>query len=244
MRLATILAALSLAALPLAPPAPAFAQEQRQDARFALEIRGITVGELLFAGLETPASYAVSGTVRTTGLAGMLRKMQYDAKVQGLRTPPRFAPMRYEQSGGIGSRYTEEVVVWSGGLPRIERQDPPRPARDRDADPAQQRGTVDTLTALYATLRDVAPGEECQANLALYDGRYRMQLRMSAPQRNGTATTCTGDYIRVAGFTAEEMAERTHFPFTVHYAAQPDGQMRVVRVTMDSLYGSARLVRR
>ena len=244
MRLVKILAAVMLAAVPMAAPGAVMAQDQRQDARFALEIRGISVGELVFAGVETPVAYAVSGTVRTTGLAGMLRKMHYDAKVQGARTPPRFAPMRYEQSGGIGSRYTEEVVLWSGGLPRIERQDPPRQARDSDADPARQRGTVDTLTALYATLRDVAPGEECQANLALYDGRYRMELRMAAPQRSDNGTRCTGEYIRVAGFSAEEMAERTNFPFTLHYAAQPDGRMRVTRVTMDSLYGSARLVRR
>lgn len=231
-------------ALTLALPLPALAQEMRQDARFALEIRGITVGELSFAGVETPQAYAVSGTVRTTGLAGMLRKMHYDAKVQGGRNSPRFAPARYEQSGGIGSKYSEEVVVWSGGLPRIERQNPPKAPREGAADPAQQRGTVDTLTAIYATLRDVAPGGECQANLTLYDGRYRMQLRMSAPQRVEGGVTCNGEYIRVAGFSAEEMAERTNFPFALHYAPATGGQMRVERVTMDSLYGSARLVRR
>lgn len=237
--------ALSLvAALALAMPLPALAQEMRQDARFALEIRGISVGELSFAGVETPQAYAVSGNVRTTGLAGMLRKMNYDAKVQGGRNAARFSPARYEQSGGIGSKYSEEVVVWSGGQPRIERQEPPKAPRDGAADPAKQRGTVDTLTALYATLRDVAPGGECQANLTLYDGRYRMQLRMSPPQPAQGGVTCNGEYIRVSGFSAEEMAERTNFPFTLHYAPGANGQMRVERVTMDSLYGSARLVRR
>ncbi len=231
------------AALTLAFALPAPAQELRQDARFALEIRGLSVGELVFAGVETPGAYAVSGTVRTTGLAGMLRKMHYDAKVQGRRNSPRFVPVRYEQSGGIGGKYSEEVVVWSGGLPRIERQEPPKAPRDNAADPAQQGGTVDTLTALYATLRDVAPGEECQSNLTLYDGRYRMQLRMSAPRRTAQGTTCEGEYIRVAGFSAKEMAERTNFPFTLHYAPQPDGRMRVTLVTMDSLYGNARLRR-
>lgn len=232
------------AALMLALALPSSAQEVRQDARFALEIRGLGVGELVFAGVETPGAYAVSGTVRTTGLAGMLRKMHYDAKVRGSRNSPRFVPARYEQSGGSGGKYSEEVVVWSGGMPRIERQEPPKPARDRDADPAAQRGTVDTLTALYATLRDVAPEEACKADLAMYDGRYRMRLRVFEPKAVAGGLTCEGQYIRVAGFTAEEMAERTTFPFTLHYAALPDGRLQVRRVTMDSLYGSARLVRR
>lgn len=243
MRPALTLAA-PLTALLLAAAQPAPAQEKRQDALFTLEIRGIAVGELVFAGVETDSAYAVSGTVRTTGLAGMLRKLHYDAKVQGARSSGRLSPARYEQSGGIGSKYSEEVVVWSGGLPRIERQDPPKPARDTDADPARQRGTIDTLTAIYATLRDVPPGQECRSDLTLYDGRYRMQVRTLAPRQAGDGVICDGEYIRLAGFSPKEMAERTNFPFQLHYSPASNGTMRVVKVTMDSLYGSARLVRR
>ncbi|MFN3647385.1 MAG: DUF3108 domain-containing protein [Gemmobacter sp.] len=236
--------AIALTALALAAATPAPAQELRQNARFDLEIRGITVGRLDFAGVENGRSYAVSGTMQSTGLAGMLRKMRYDANVRGTMTARGFAPQRYEQTGGIGKKYTEEIVVWDGGLPRIERQEPPREARATDADPAQQRGTVDTLTALYATLRDVAPGQECQSSVIMYDGRYRMQLQISAPRTEAGGVSCAGEYIRLAGFTPEEMAERTRFPFTLRYEPTTEGRMRVTEVAMDSLYGRARLVRR
>lgn len=228
---------------PVAAP-PALAQETRQNARFDVEIRGITIGRLDFAAVETPTSYAVSGTMQSTGLAGMLRRMRYDAKVRGAVTPQGFAPQEYEQTGGSGQKYSEESVVWQNGLPRVTRQEPPQVARATDADPAKQRGTVDTLTTLYATLRDVAPGQECASSVVMYDGRYRMELRLGRPQPGaGGRVSCGGEYVRVAGFTPEEMAERTRFPFTLHYVPV-EGRMRVTEVAMDSLYGTARLVRR
>ena len=222
---------------------PAHAQETRQDARFDVEIRGLKMGVLSFAGVENASSYAVSGTMQSTGLAGAVRKMRYDAKVRGAVTARGFSPQRYEQTGGSGQRYSEEIVVWQNGLPRIEKREPPREARAADADPAQQRGTVDTLTALYATLRDVAPGQECKSSVIMYDGRYRMQLKIAAPKADGSAVTCSGEYVRLAGFTPEDMAERTRFPFTLRYEPAGD-RMRVTEVAMTSLWGRARLVRR
>lgn len=224
---------------------PAYAQEQRQEATFNLEIRGLKVGTLSFSGVETSSQYAVSGTVGTGGLAGLLKKMRYDASVTGRQRNDVLSPSRYEQSGGSGDRTSQEVVVWSGGMPRIESRNPPREPGRNDADPAQQRGTVDTLTALYATLRDVPAGKECTANVTIYDGRYAMRLRLSrpTPQANG-GVNCNGEYIRIGGFTPEEMAERTNFPFSLHYTPIEGNRMRVSEVRMDSLYGSAKLVRR
>ena len=222
---------------------PAEAQEVRQDARFDVEVRGLRIGVLTFAGVENARSYAIAGTMQSTGLAGAIRKLRYDAKVTGSITREGFAPARYEQSGGSGKRFTEEIVVWQNGMPRIEKREPPREARATDADPAQQRGTVDTLTALYATLRDVPPGQECRSSVIMYDGRYRMQLKIAAPKAEGAAVTCSGEYVRLAGFSAEDMAERTRFPFTLRY--EPEGErMRVTEVAMTSLWGKARLVRR
>jgi hypothetical protein len=235
--------AIALTALVFSAPFGAQAQELRQSARFDVEIRGLTVGRLSFTGVENGTSYAVSGTMQSTGLAGMLRKMRYDANVRGTVSHRGFAPQRYEQTGGAGKGYSEETVVWQAGLPRIERQEPAKPPRPTDPDPAQQRGTVDTLTALYATLRDVAPGQECKSSVIMYDGRYRMQLRIAAAKPVEGGVACSGEYIRLAGFTPEEMAERTRFPFTLRYVPT-EGRMRVTEVAMDSLYGSARLVRK
>jgi hypothetical protein len=103
---------------------------------------------------------------------------------------------------------------------------------------------VDILTALYATLRDAEAGSECNRSFAMYDGRRASRLTLGAPAAVEGGVTCPGEYRRVAGFPPEDMAEKTRFPFTLTYAPAPDGRMRVVEVSMDTLYGSAKLIRR
>ena len=118
-----------------------------------------------------------------------------------------------------------------------------RGKRPYDVDPATQVGTVDPLTAMFATLRDVAPGRECGRSLKMFDGRRSSELRLGAPQTDGENVVCAGEYRRIGGFPPDDMAERTRFPFTLTYAPAGD-RMQVVEVAMDTLYGKARLVRR
>lgn len=227
------------------PPVAATAQEKRQSASFDLVIRGLRIGNLAFTSVENGGAYALSGRVQTSGLAGMLRKMRYDASTRGRISGARYAPQRYEQKGGSGNRVTEEVIVWEGGVPRLEKQHPPRAPRENALDPKAQRGTVDTLTAIYATLGDVAQQNACNVDLTLYDGRYRMGLKIGRPQADAQGNlTCSGQYIRQGGFSAEEMAERVSFPFTLSYQPLGSGEYRVKEVAMESLWGRARLVRR
>ena len=55
---------------------------------------------------------------------------------------------------------------------------------------------------------------------------------------------CQGEYRRIAGFSKRDMEEKTAFPFTLTYAPTADGQMHVELVEMETLYGTARMVRR
>ena len=72
---------------------------------------------------------------------------------------------------------------------------------------------MDPLTAMFATLRDVAPGQECQVSLKMFDGRRATRLTLGGRQAAGDKVTCAGEYRRVAGFSPEDMAEKTRFPF-------------------------------
>jgi len=219
--------------------------ETRQSANWDLVIRGLNVGSLSWSAIEDGASYAITGRVATSGLAAMLRKMRYDASVSGRLQGSTFQPARYEQSGGIGGKSSREVVTWTNGNPVLTERVPPRTPSDRDADPARQRGTIDTLSAIYAVMRDVPKGRECGTDVQIYDGRYRMQVRLGAARADDRGNVaCTGEYIRLQGFSEKEMAERTHFPFTVQYQPLDAATSRVTRIEMDSLWGSARLVRR
>ena len=238
-----LICALLTAAL-LAPARPAAAEPLRQEASFDLVMLGLTAGNLTFAGVEEEGSYAVTGTLASGGILAFIRKVRYDAEARGRVQDGRYIPRSYSEKADTGKRQSEAEMTYDDGVPRVMKYAPPRGKREWDVDPATQAGTVDILTALYATLQDVAPGQECNRETAMFDGRRASRLTLGAPTAGEDGSvTCPGAYRRVAGFSPEDMAERTEFPFTLTYAPGPDGRMRVVEVAMETLYGRARLVR-
>ena len=223
---------------------PARAEVVRQEAQFDLVMLGLTAGSLQFSGLEEQGRYAVRGVLASGGILAFLRKVSYDARVNGRVVDGAYRPARYAERADTGKRGSEAVMESPRGVPKVVSYNPPREPQKNDVDPATMGGTVDPLTALYATLQDVAPGKECQVTVPMFDGRRSSRLSISAPVAEGDQVTCQGEYRRIAGFSDKDMAEKTRFPFTLTYAPAPDGRMRVMLVEMETLYGTARLVRR
>lgn len=223
---------------------PARAEPVKQEAQFDLVMLGLTAGSLQFSGVEEGGRYAVRGVLASGGILAFLRKVSYDARAHGLIKDGRYRPAEYSERADTGKRVSEAVMDYPRGVPRVVSYNPPREPQKNDVDPATQSGTVDPLTALYATLQDVVPGKECQVTVPMFDGRRSSQLSITAPVVEGDQVTCQGEYRRIAGFSDKDMAEKTRFPFTLTYAPAPDGRMRVMLVEMDTLYGKARLVRR
>lgn len=237
------LALTALLALALPPVAPA--QTVQDQARFDLVMKGITAGSLTFSANQQGEGYAVVGRLASSGIMAMIRRVSYDARAEGAIRDGTYIPARYAETADTGKRSSESVMEYKGGVPQVRVYNPPRDPAPWDVEAATQGGTVDPLTALYATLRDVAPGGECNRALKMFDGRRASQLTLGPPQAlEGGAVTCSGEYRRVAGFAPEDMAEKTSFPFSLTYLPGADGRMQVVEVTMDSLYGKARLIRR
>jgi len=211
---------------------------------FDLSIRGIRAGTLSFSGEATAGRYAVSGRLESAGLVGMVRQVRYDGQAEGSLRQGRFTPARYREQADTGRRQSESVMEYRRGIPQVKVYNPPRELGSDGIDPATQGGTVDPLTALFATLRDVAPGEECNRTLTMFDGKRRSQLVLGAPSAVEGGVACPGEYRRLAGFSAGDMAEKTRFPFTVRLGPAESGLMQVEEVTMESIYGNARLKRR
>jgi hypothetical protein len=211
---------------------------------FDLSIRGIRAGTLSFSGQATDGRYTVSGRLESTGLVGLVRQVAYDGTAEGSLLQGRFTPARYREQADTGKRQSEAVMEYRRGVPQVKVYNPPREPGSDGIDPATQGGTVDPLTALFATLRDVAPGEECNRTLMMFDGKRRSQLVLGAPSAIKGGTACPGEYRRLAGFSADDMAEKTRFPFLVRLGPAKSGLMQVEEVTMESIYGNARLKRR
>ena len=225
-------------------PGAAVAGQIEDRATFDVVIRGIRAATLGFSALQDGNRYAVSGLLKSAGIAALFRKISYSGSVNGAVSGTRYTPFSYIEESDNGKMKSTSKMTYSRGVPNAVQYSPAREGRDKDVDPATQSGTVDTLTALYAILRDVDAGLECKVSLKMYDGRYVSSIAISNPKKQGENVTCSGKYLRIAGFKAKEMAERTSFPFTLTYQPAGNGRMRVTEVSMDSIYGKAAMKRR
>lgn len=226
------------AALAVALPA----QAAEESAAFNVSFAGIRAGVLAFRGAEQGGSYTVHGSARASGLLSALFDAEIDTVAQGTVHGNAYSPrMAREVTAKPDDQRERRYDFSAAGVPRITNT-PPRDPRPGDAPAAQQAGTVDTTTAAYAILRDRPAALACDLDLAIYDGRKRHRIVFDRMGTDGL--TCSGTYSRVAGFSADEIAEQRNWPLTLRYARQPDGALRVDRLTFPTSFGTARIARR
>lgn len=211
-----------------------------QDATFDVTLAGVRVAEMTVAGRQAAGRYAVSVMIRSDGLAGVVRRIRFASRAEGRITGDgaEIVPEFYSETADTGRRQSQVEMVFDAGVPQVLTYTSPRPDGPELVDPATQGGALDPATALFAGLRDRPAGQGCRAAFAVFDGRRRADYALS-----GKGATCTGTYRRIAGYTPEEMAERSSFPLEVIYEPQGD-VLRVVEASVQTIYGKVRLKRR
>jgi hypothetical protein len=238
LRLVLWAAAFALAGLAL----PALAQED-STARYDVRVLGIKVGDISLRAVTGGGKYALALKVQTSGLVGLLKRVDFTATSEGRAAGASLSPRHYVGQGDTGSRVSGVEMTYLKGVPVPLKLSPERAAEPYDVSPADQGGSLDPLTAAYALMRDVAPGKECNRSLHLFDGRRASQVTLGAPVREGDQVSCTGEYRRVAGYSPEELAERTATSFTAIFAPTASGQMRLIEATADSFFARAHILR-
>lgn len=231
-----------LAVTALALPARVVqAQDQVQDqslaARYAVRALGVKVGEIALSGSLGPRRYTASAQLRTTGLAGVVRRVHFLLSASGARQGARFAPERYDEDMDTGRRQSQASLRFAGGVARVSG------AGTGAVPPAQHRGAVDPLTALVMVLRDQPAEGLCRVRQRVYDGERLSEVVLQERQARNGQVVCSGRFRRLAGYTPEEMAERRQFDLRLTYVPA-GGAMRAVRARVQTIYGPADLVRR
>lgn len=239
MRLFRFFAGMATAAA-LAFPAGA---ERTDSVSFKVYLKGLPIGILAFNGIEKDGAYAVAGKLKATGIVGALLKVGYEAEVRGAVANGAFVPARYKEIRDDRNGRRTAWMEYRDGVPGPKRYDPPRKSTSGVIDPATQKGTVDPLTALYVVLRDQDGPDPCDRALAIFDGKKRAGLRLSPLAASPEEVRCSGEYRRVAGYSAREMREKPVFPFTITYRLS-GGRWRAERIDTDTIHGRAVLRRR
>ena len=231
-------------ALAMALPQAATATE----ARFELQLRGLNAGQLQLRATRTASAYAAAARLETAGVARLLRRLRFDATVQGRIQAGQPRPETYREDVDTGRRESRTEIAWTGGTPRLLRAEPAREPQPWHLDPATQGDALDPLTVLMQLLADIPPEAACRLDLPLFDGRRRGQVTLAPTTDPSTGTdaphSCAGEFRRIAGYSEDELAEARRFPFHLTYAPADDGTLRVAEIEAQSPYGTARLIRR
>lgn len=211
---------------------------------FDVTLLGVRAATISIAGRIEGGQYAASGQLRTTGLLRLVAEVAYDAEVQGRVRAGRFEPRLYRESARDGDEQYAAEMRYRGRVPQPKGYAPPRETGG-GLDPATQAGTVDVMTAIFAVLRDQPRSGVCDVALQLFDGARRTQVVLTRPEAlPDGGIRCAGEYRRLQGFSAEAMADKQRFPFTLTYAPLSDGTYRVMRVDTQTTFGQASVRRR
>ncbi len=211
---------------------------------FDVYLGGIRAGILAYAGIEEAGRYTASGSMRSSGLMALIQDVGFDAKSSGRITSSGFVPERYEERANTGDRVSEAVMEYRSGVPQLKTYSPPQKPRPRDVDPATQGGTLDPMTTIYSLLRDVSDDDICQMDMFMFDGKRRSHVTATGAEPEDDGVICSGEYVRVEGFSKREMDKKVRFPFRLTYSPLGEGRYRVTRVVFETLYGKAVFNRR
>jgi hypothetical protein len=211
---------IQLASLALAMVLAGPAMAESLYSTFGVRLFGAPVGRMVVAANTNGTAYAAKGEFRTTGLVGLLARVRFTMSARGVGALPRFRSRSYSEDLDTGYRTSAVSLSFSASDERI-----------------------DPLTALVSALVDRPASLGCSFDGQTFDGKRSMRVRMREAETSADGLTCTGQIVRIGGYTAEEMAEATAFPFSVEFAREAD-QLVVRRAEVATIHGHVALVRR
>jgi len=242
------LASLATDAASAAVATPAPAAPRTISTTYDASWSGLSALHISVALRLTGDAFVATASLKPAGLTTItshLRKSTtYVAQSRGMLKEPGVAlPGHYSHHGGKKNRqvdinFTPRDVTVTANPIFGSMGDPPASA-------AQRLEAVDSLSAIVSLIT-TAPDKTCTRDLKVFDGRarYNLDLTPAGTEKikvdgfKGTATKCTIDYQRVAGFEKKKdekpLLEK---PLTIWFAPTANGLMAPAKISVDSNWG-------
>jgi hypothetical protein len=194
---------------------------------------------------ESGTTYAITGDLQTTGLAGVFQKFQSKSSAHGkLGGSTGAQPEAYKADVRRDKDERHDRVDFRTGVAASGSTVAPA----SDAAPTPTRDTVDPLTAYFLVERRLGQGGSCTTNVPVFDGRHRYDLHFTdlgdqklassdGRHYSGDAKACKMTRENVAGYPADklEMPQRG----TIWYARLAPGDLMLpVKLEMVTDIGS------
>jgi len=194
--------------------------DRRISVKWTVTWGGLPIYNVRFRTDIAKGRYTAEFDARSTGVIEALAKnrtfWRSAGRVDGAVMVPEKMHQRYLMKRG---GYRTVAMEWTPSGDIATRIEPPEPKSKRKTVPAEmQRGTVDPLTALLNGLVVPRGGPPCKYEANLFEGRRRIDIRLSF-HRDGKALRVTGHKLprkatvcllhakRVAGFRARHLKD-------------------------------------
>lgn len=235
----------TLAALLLSGGA-VFAQGGVDKKYYTVSISGFPIGHVEYQSQSGEDGYRVQGFLGSSGFFGFFIGTRYSGAVigetRGGKAVPEVFRGRFEARG----KYAQVDVSYKNAQPASVVHQPARASQPYDIPLKAARNSVDPISALYLLLRDVDRRDVCRFDQTIFDGvRLSRVFLGAAAVPDGIAEgqgrlQCNGAYSRVGGFSEDQLADRTDYPFLLEYAQKADGSWHVSRFLATTDFGIAK----
>ncbi|KPA21539.1 hypothetical protein shim_22460 [Shimia sp. SK013] len=222
---------------PLILPTAAAANESQL---WSVHAFGLKVGELRVATSQTSTTYKGRGAFKTTGLAGILKRIRFEIAANGAVRQASLVPAAYDGSIDTGRRVSETKLRFANGLPTktAGAQDPETPIPD-----TAKQDAIDPMTMMWLTLRDQTDATLCQLDQTQFDGTRLVRITLKNRDGDANKVTCSGTYDRIGGYSADELAELKTSPLSITYERVAD-MWQASEIHLTSRHGKAKLFRK
>ncbi len=171
----------------------------------------VELGTAEYEVTDTPASYNVRATVRTSGLARLFDQTNITASSSGAHVGDALSWSRYNLNHSYNQKRREvQLQRGAGGVagtitPQYYDMGVP------PATTAQQSDSFDPLSAVFVLGRRVGRARACEGSVLVFDGRQHYRLSVSH-RANGTyngggyegqAISCHFHYTPISGFSRD-----------------------------------------
>jgi len=160
------------------------AQAQKLEARYAISMTGIRVGQSAWTVRIEADRYSASATGGSVDLMNVLVRGEGSARVSGSIKDGRLVPAEFSSKLVEEGEKSDLKMTFEEGVVTAVEADGPPPGPDRvPLKQAHVIGVTDPLTALLIAEEDnggTAPNKEsCNRTLSIFDGRRRYDLLLS-----------------------------------------------------------------
>ncbi len=227
------------------------AQAETYRLRYEAAVLGVVVlGEARYEVAATPTRFSLRANLRTSGLARLFDQTEITATSTGVVSGVALAWTRYDLTHAYADKSRRVLLTRTGAS--VSSQVTPRfgdlgtPA----ATEAQQYGSYDPLTGVFALGRQIGAARGCTGSVLVFDGRGHYRLAVSplgtgefnGGGYSGPIVQCVFRYEPLAGFDFTE-ADRARIPLAEAWFALPvqGGFAPLVRLIVPTPLGDAQL---